>query len=67
MLTLAQFNYEPVDTPLLEQVRQHKVSTGQPWATVNGIEILLEQGFLQFEQMTGRRAPRQVMMEALQG
>ena len=47
-------------TPLLQQVQRLR-EAGQPWTIVNGLEILPEQGVVQFELMTGRRAPRQRM------
>jgi hypothetical protein len=47
-------------TPLLLQVQRLRTA-GQPWTIVNGLEILPEQGVVQFELMTGRRAPRQRM------
>ncbi|KAH7105824.1 Pentafunctional AroM protein [Auriculariales sp. MPI-PUGE-AT-0066] len=46
--------YAPYETPLLKRVRQH----GQGWVGVPGLEVLLEQGFRQFELWTGRPAPR---------
>ncbi|KAK3676650.1 hypothetical protein LTR78_003425 [Recurvomyces mirabilis] len=59
------FSYAPVDTPLLSLVRRHEATTGQPWSTVDGLQILLEQGMRQFEQMTGRRAPVKTMRHAM--
>ncbi|KAK4554178.1 hypothetical protein LTR86_008705 [Recurvomyces mirabilis] len=59
------FSYAPLDTPLLSLVRRHKAATNQPWSSVDGLQILLEQGMRQFEQMTGRRAPVKTMRHAM--
>ncbi|KIX04856.1 uncharacterized protein Z518_05727 [Rhinocladiella mackenziei CBS 650.93] len=57
--------YKPLITPLLQQVQDLRTRSGRPWVTVNGLEMLTEQGSVQFELLTGRRAPRQTMrMEA---
>lgn len=53
--------YKPLTTPLLQRFQHLRASTGQPWVTVNGLEMLTEQGSVQFELLTGRRAPRQTM------
>lgn len=42
-------------------MRQHCIETGNPWVLVDGLEIVAEQGIAQFELLTGRRAPRQLM------
>jgi pentafunctional AROM polypeptide len=46
--------YKPPETPLLTLAK----AASSNWATVSGIEVLLEQGFVQFELWTGRRCPR---------
>ncbi|KAI0319998.1 Pentafunctional AroM protein [Amylostereum chailletii] len=45
--------YRPAETPLL---RLAKGRAG--WKTVSGVEVLLEQGYRQFELWTGRRCPK---------
>lgn len=54
-------SYKPRHTPLLGAA----LRSGQCWATVTGIEVLLEQAFDQFELWTGEKAPKAVMREAL--
>ncbi|KAF9223187.1 Shikimate dehydrogenase [Gyrodon lividus] len=51
--------YKPSQTPLL----QLAVETAPGWARVRGVEVLLEQGYVQFEEWTGRRSPREVVKE----
>ncbi|KAK7062558.1 hypothetical protein VNI00_000046 [Paramarasmius palmivorus] len=46
--------YKPVETPLLKLA----VTTASNWATAQGVEVLLQQGYHQFEAWTGRRAPK---------
>ncbi len=53
--------YNPLITPLLEQIGRLRNSTGVPWVIVDGLEALPEQAIAQFELMTGRKAPRGVM------
>ncbi|KDQ16656.1 hypothetical protein BOTBODRAFT_156573 [Botryobasidium botryosum FD-172 SS1] len=48
--------YKPAETPLLRLAKQ--VSN---WVAIPGLAILLEQGYLQFEAWTGRRAPRSLI------
>jgi shikimate 5-dehydrogenase len=50
-----------VNTPLLQQIRHLRQTTGQAWVTVDGFEFIPEQGIAQFELMTGRKAPRNRM------
>jgi pentafunctional AROM polypeptide len=54
--------YEKRVTPLLALVEQRK-SQGSPWVGVEGIEVLLEQGYELCKMWTGRRAPRKQVRE----
>ncbi|KAF5391024.1 hypothetical protein D9757_003930 [Collybiopsis confluens] len=46
--------YKPVETPLLKLARL----TASNWDTAQGVEVLLQQGYAQFEKWTGRRCPQ---------
>ena len=41
----------------MERLRE----AGRPWAVVNGLKVLPEQGIAQFQLMTGRTAPSHIM------
>jgi shikimate 5-dehydrogenase len=62
---MAQMAYRHSETPLVRQVRNLRERTGQAWVIVDFLEVLPEQGIAQFELMTGRRAPRKTMREAI--
>lgn len=49
-------------TPLMGSAQQYG---GAGWSTVAGIEVLLEQAFDQFQLWTGKKAPREIIIEAL--
>jgi pentafunctional AROM polypeptide len=51
--------YRPAETPLLKLARATRSS--EAWHTVQGLEVLLEQGYAQFSLWTGRRAPRETV------
>jgi pentafunctional AROM polypeptide len=53
--------YKPAETPLL--ILAEKVGKG--WKRVRGLEVLLEQGYAQFEMWTGRRCPRRIVEETV--
>lgn len=53
--------YKPAETPLLQLAA--RVAEG--WARVRGVEVLLEQGYVQFEMWTGRRCPKGIVRETV--
>jgi pentafunctional AROM polypeptide len=46
--------YKPAETALLMLAKE----TAANWAVVPGLEVLLAQGYVQFEKWTGRRCPK---------
>jgi len=53
--------YKPAETPFLALAK----TVGKGWQSVRGVEVLLEQGYVQFGLWTGRRAPKKVIAEAV--
>lgn len=51
--------YKPAETPLLKLAK----AAGAQWRTVKGVEVLLEQGYHQFQLWTGRECPKSVVAE----
>lgn len=52
--------YRPAQTALLSLA-----SAVKGWSVVRGVDVLLEQGYAQFELWTGRRCPRKVVADAV--
>ncbi|EMD32442.1 hypothetical protein CERSUDRAFT_161831 [Gelatoporia subvermispora B] len=51
--------YKPAETPLLALAENQ----GDQWKTVKGVQVLLEQGYEQFQLWTGRRCPKATVAE----
>ncbi|KZT71160.1 Pentafunctional AroM protein [Daedalea quercina L-15889] len=51
--------YKPAETPLLALAS----NAAKGWTPVRGVQVLLEQGFMQFYLWTGRRCPKRVVSE----
>lgn len=54
-------SYKPRVTPLMRVAQDQK-----GWQTANGVDVLLEQGLIQYEIWTGLKAPRELMRKAIE-
>ena len=57
--------YRPAETPLLRLAKAASASPDRKWSSVMGIEVLLEQGYNQFELWTGRKCPRRAVAKTV--
>ena len=62
---VVEMAYMTKETPLIKQMKQFRETTERPWVLVDGIETLIEQAIGQFESMTGRKAPKRCMADAV--
>ncbi|KIX02095.1 uncharacterized protein Z518_08034 [Rhinocladiella mackenziei CBS 650.93] len=62
---VVEMAYMTKETPLVTQMKRFRETTGRPWVIVEGIETLIEQAVAQFESMTGRKAPKRCMADAV--
>ncbi|KAG7089760.1 hypothetical protein E1B28_011414 [Marasmius oreades] len=53
--------YKPIETPLLKLA----ATTASNWSRAQGVEVLLQQGYYQFQAWTGRHAPRAIVSKAV--
>ena len=53
-----KLSYAPLETPLLQQARD---LSEQGWIAIDGLQMLPEQGKMQFELFTARKAPIELM------
>lgn len=62
---VVELAYMTRETPLTQQIKQYRAESGVPWVVVDGLDALFEQALTQFELMTGRKAPKLCMFEAI--
>lgn len=62
---VVEMAYMTRETPLIKQMKRFREQSQRPWVLVHGIETLIEQAIAQFESMTGRKAPKRCMADAV--
>ncbi|EXJ95029.1 hypothetical protein A1O1_00147 [Capronia coronata CBS 617.96] len=62
---VVEMAYMTRETPLVKQMKRFREATRRPWVIIDGIETLIEQATAQFESMTGRKAPKRCMADAV--
>ena len=62
MLTANKLAYKPLFTRLIAQMRP---LASRGWITVDGLDVLVEQGIAQFEIFTKKPAPVHIMRQAV--
>ncbi|KAJ9608143.1 hypothetical protein H2200_007131 [Cladophialophora chaetospira] len=62
---VVEMAYMTKETPLVRQMKLFRETMQRQWVIVDGIETLIEQAISQFESMTGRKAPKRCMAEAV--
>ena len=60
-----QISYKHGHSKFLNRVRRWRSTSGRAWEIVNGLDILLETAYVQFEFWTGYRAPQAEMRRAV--
>ncbi|KAL2153149.1 hypothetical protein VTH82DRAFT_4304 [Thermothelomyces myriococcoides] len=60
---VVELAYEPLVTPLVEQMREVREKMCPSWVVVDGLEVVAEMAIEAFELMTGRLAPKRIMKE----
>jgi len=62
---VVEMAYMTKETPLIKQMKAFRETKQRQWVLVDGIETLIEQAIGQFESMTGRKAPKRCMADAV--
>ncbi|KAK3900052.1 hypothetical protein C8A05DRAFT_36309 [Staphylotrichum tortipilum] len=60
---VVELAYEPLHTPLVNQMRAIRDNMCPSWVVVDGLEVVAEMAIEAFELMTGRMAPKRLMKE----
>lgn len=63
---VVEMAYRPKVTPLLKLASASTMKRSESeWIVVYGVDVLLEQGYAQFERWTSRRAPRRAIRQSV--